>query len=64
MYYSDNYNFISRNSNSGSSSSSCCSSSSSISSSCSRGEYLNTDNLTINHHNFIIYQLNIFKFYL
>ena len=29
-----------------------------------RGEYSNTDTLTINHHNFIISQLNISKFYL
>ena len=28
------------------------------------GEYSNTDTLTINHHNFIISQLHISKFYL
>ena len=28
------------------------------------GEYSNTDTLTINHHNFIISQLNISTFYL
>ena len=28
------------------------------------GEYSNTETLTINHHNFIISQLNISKFYL
>ena len=29
-----------------------------------RGEYSNNDTLTINHHNFIISQLNITTFYL
>ena len=29
-----------------------------------RGEFSNTDTLTISHHNFIISQFNIFKFYL
>ena len=27
-----------------------------------RGEYSNTETLTVNHHNFIISQLNISKF--
>ena len=27
-----------------------------------RGEYSNTDTLTINHNNFIIYHLNVSKF--